>query len=88
MFISPSVVATTVATVASPVTLTTVRSMSKILSTPNIRARPSAGTLIAPNTITNITIPAPGTAAAPIDANVAVKTIVSCCERSKSIPNT
>ena len=60
---------------ASPVTLTTVRNISNILSTAKIKAIPSGSIPIALNTITNITIPAPGTAAAPIDDKVAVITI-------------
>ena len=36
--------------------------------------------------MTNITMPALGTAAVPIDASVAVKTIPSCAERLRSNP--
>ena len=60
------------ATVASPVTLTTVLNISKILSTAKIKAIPSGSIPIELNTMTNITIPAPGAAAAPIDAKGAV----------------
>ena len=77
----PTDFATSDATVASPVTLITVLHISKGLSTANINANPmanlSAGKPTASNTITNITIPAPGTAAEPIDANNAVIIIVN-----------
>ena len=69
---------------ASPVTFTTVLNMSKILSTAKINAIPAGSIPTDDNTITNITIPAPGTAAAPIEARVAVSTIVNCDDKSKS----
>ena len=65
-------------TVASPVTLTVVRTMSNILSTPRIMAIPSLGTPTDSKIITNITIPAPGTAAVPTEARTVVRTIVIC----------
>src|SRR5690606_25247029 len=70
---SPSVLATTIVTAASPVIFTTVRHISRILSGANINAIPATGTPIASNTIISITTPAPGTPADPIDAKVAVK---------------
>ena len=67
-------------------TLTTVLSISKIRSTANINAIPSGSIPTELKTITSITIPAPGTAAAPIEARVAVKTIVNWDDKSKSYP--
>src|SRR5690606_38618374 len=84
---SPSVEATTAQTVASPVTLTTVLNMSNILSGAMIKAIPAAGTLMDSNTIINIINPAPGTPAEPMEANVAVNTMVSCWVQLRSIPN-
>src|SRR5690606_38292419 len=84
---SPSVEATTAHTVASPVTFTTVLNISRILSGAMIKAIPVAGTPIDSNTIINMIRPAPGTPADPIDAKVAVNTIVNCCVRVSSIPN-
>ena len=55
--------------------LTTVLHISRGLSTANIRASPASGIPACANTITNTIIPALGTAAAPIDANVAVTII-------------
>ena len=69
-FFSEEAIAT--ATLASPVTFVTVLSMSKILSTPRIKANPTLGTPIASKIITSVIIPAPGTAAVPIDAKTAV----------------
>ena len=69
--------ATTLATVASPVTFTIVLHMSSGLSIAIINAKPCGSIQIAPNTITNIISPAPGTAAAPIEERVAVKTITN-----------
>ena len=76
------------ATVVSPVTFTAVRHISRGLSRAMIRASPSSGIPTAPRTITSITSPAPGTAAAPMDESVAVRTMVSCCVIDKSIPYT
>ena len=77
----PKDFATSIDTVASPVTFTTVLHISKGLSTANIKANPIGnnygGNPIASSTITNITIPALGTAALPIDANNAVPTITN-----------
>ena len=62
----PTDLPTIMDTAASPVTFTTVLHISKGLSTANIKAKPIAnlsdGKPIDSNTITNITIPAPGTA--------------------------
>src|SRR5690606_35682101 len=60
------------ATKASPVILVDVRSISKGLSTANINAIPAGLTPIDSKTMTSISRPAPGTAAEPIDASVAV----------------
>ena len=79
--------ATTVATVASPVTLVTVRIMSRIRSTPRINAMPAVGTPIASRMITSMMMPAPGTAAVPIDASTAVNTMVSCAPMLRLIPS-
>lgn len=70
----------------SPVMLTAVRPMSKILSTPATRAMPSTGRLTDCKTMESMTMLAPGTPAVPIDARVAVKTNVSICEKVKSMP--
>ena len=67
----------TLATVASPVTFVAVLIISRILSTPRIRSIPSLGTLIASKIIISMMIPAPGTAAVPMDAKTAVATIVN-----------
>ena len=83
---SPSVAATTTEQAASPVILIIVLIISSILSTPAIITIPSIGRPTACNTIPSIIIPAPGTPAVPIEANVAVKIIVSCAETGKSIP--
>ena len=83
---SPSEDPTIVATVASPVTLTTVRHISNILSIGKIIAIQAGFKPTDPNTIINITKPALGTAADPIEASVAVRIIVSCAPKSKSIP--
>ena len=61
--------------------------MSKIRSTPKMRAIPALGTPMASRIIISIIIPAPGTAAVPIDARTAVSTMVSCAPRVRSIPN-
>ena len=82
----PSESATMTATDASPVTFTTVRIMSRILSTPRIKAIPALGTLTASKMITSMMIPAPGTAAVPMEASTAVKIIVSCAPIPSPIP--
>ncbi|SVC67500.1 uncharacterized protein METZ01_LOCUS320354, partial [marine metagenome] len=69
----PSDAAIVTAIVASPVTLTTVRNISRIRSTPSINAIPVLGTPIASKMITSMIIPAPGTAAVPIEARTAVR---------------
>ena len=74
-------------TVASPVILTTVLHMSRGLSTAKIRANPASGIPAWAKTITSTIIPALGTAAAPIEANVAVTIIPNCAVRDKSNPN-
>ena len=48
---------------------------------------PALGTPIASSTMTSITMPALGTAAVPIDASSAVKTMVACPPRSTGIPS-
>ena len=82
----PTDLATTVETVASLVTFTTVLHMSKGLSMANIKAKPASGIPACPKTITNITIPALGTAAEPIEANVAVTIIINWVSKSNGIP--
>lgn len=77
---------TTIEHAASPVILRVVRPMSKILSTPATRAMPSIGSPTLVSTIASITMPAPGTPAVPIDASVAVRTIVIICANVRSIP--
>src|SRR5690606_17431679 len=72
-----SVPATTVATTASPVTLTMVRHISSGRSIAMISASPSTETPIAPSTMTRVTRPALGTAAAPMDDRVAVRMIIN-----------
>ena len=77
----PKDLATNIDTVASPVTFTVVLIISKGLSTAKINAKPignnSSGKPTDSKTITNITIPALGTAAEPIEANNAVNTITN-----------
>ena len=51
-----------------------------------IKANPASGIPACAKTITSITIPALGTAAVPIEANVAVKTIPNCADKLKSNP--
>lgn len=65
---------TTIQQLASPVILTTVRPISKILSTPATRAIPSTGRPTEVRTMASMTIPAPGTPAVPMEASVAVRT--------------
>ncbi|OQC35698.1 MAG: hypothetical protein BWX64_02351 [Acidobacteria bacterium ADurb.Bin051] len=77
-----------VATIASPVTLRTVRSMSSGRSTARISASPSTGSPTAFRTMISITMPAPGTPAVPMEARVAVTMIVSCWASVSSMPNT
>src|SRR5690606_9728283 len=68
-------------TVASPVTFITVLNMSKGLSTAKMRDKPivilEMGNPKDSRTITSMIKPAPGTAADPIEANVAVNMIVN-----------
>ena len=78
---------TIIDTAASPVTFTIVRHISKGRSIAKIKAKPASGIPACAKTITNITIPALGTAAVPIEAKVAVKTIPNCAVRLKSNPN-
>ena len=63
---------------ASPVTFTVVLHISRILSTAKTRPIPSTGIWgNKPRTMVNITNPAPGTAAEPMEARVAVTRIES-----------
>ena len=71
---------------ASPVMFTVVRPMSKIRSIPATSAIPSTGRPTLCSTIASIIIPAPGTPAVPMDANVAVRMIVNCCPIVRSTP--
>ena len=68
---------TTIVQAASPVMFTVVRPISKIRSTPATSAIPSTGSPTEVRTIASMTIPAPGTPAVPMEASVAVSTIVS-----------
>lgn len=72
--------------VKSPVTFIVVLHISKILSTPKIRAIPSSGTPILCKIVAKITIPTPGVLGVPIDAPTVViaKTINS--KKLNSIP--
>ena len=83
----PTDFATIIETAASPVTLTIVLHISNGLSTAIIKASPASGIPAWPRTITSITIPALGTAAAPIEARVAVTIIPNCAPRLRSKPN-
>ena len=47
---------------------------------------PALGTEIASKIMTSMITPAPGTAAVPIDANTAVRTIVNWAPKPRSIP--
>ena len=76
---------TNIDTVASPVTFTTVLHISRGLSTAKIKAKPISGIPAWERTIISITIPAPGTAAEPIEANVAVVTIPNWAARLKLV---
>ena len=71
---------------ASPVILTVVRPMSKIRSTPATRAMPSTGRPTEVRTMASMTIPAPGTPAVPMEASVAVRTMVSIWGRVSWMP--
>ncbi len=73
---------------ASPVTFTVVRSMSSGLSMASISAKPSVGKPTEFKTIISITIPAPGTPAEPIEASVAVISMVSSWTKVSSTPKT
>ena len=59
------------ATAASPVTLTEVRNMSKILSTAKIIPMASSGKPNCCKIITKVIVPAEGTAAVPIEVTTA-----------------
>jgi hypothetical protein len=77
---------TTITHEASPVILTVVLPISNILSTPATSAMPSTGKPTDFSTIASMTIPAPGTPAVPMEARVAVATIVSICPNVRSMP--
>src|SRR5690606_6088596 len=77
----PSLAATIVATVASPVMLVTVRHMSRMRSTPRMSAIPALGTPTASRMMTSMMMPAPGTAAVPMEASTAVSTMVAWAPR-------
>ena len=66
--------------------LTVVRPMSKIRSTPATRAMPSTGRPTEVRTMASMTIPAPGTPAVPMEARVAVRTMVSIWGRVSWMP--
>ena len=83
---SPSSRATTAAPQASPHTFTAVRHISNNLSTAKIIPMPSSGRFTALSTMTIVTRPALGIAAAPIDAKVAVSIMTNCCAKVNSMP--
>ena len=83
----PCDLATIIETVASPVTFTTVLHISKGRSTAKISANPVSGIPACASTMTNMTIPAPGTVAEPIEAKVAVTIIPNWVPNERSIPN-
>ena len=62
--------------------------MSRIRSTPRMRAIPVSGTPAWVRTMVRVMMPALGTPAAPMDASVAVRTTISCCMTVSSMPNT
>ena len=66
---------------------TTVLNISSGRSTANIKANPASGIPACAKTITRTIIPPLGTAAAPIDANVAVEIIPNWAVKLKSRPN-
>ena len=65
------------AQVASPVMLRVVRPMSNSLSTPAMIAMPSTGRPTCVRTIASMIMPAPGVPAVPMEARVAVTTIMA-----------
>ena len=71
---------------ASPVILTAVLIISRILSIPIIRAIPSVGSPTELSTIARVIRPTLGTPAVPIDARVAVRTTVARLPIVRSIP--
>ena len=77
----PSVTAIVVVTARSPVTFTAVRNISRRRSIPRMSATPVAGIPTAVSTMARVIIPAPGTPAAPMEATVALKTMVSWSPR-------
>ena len=85
MSISPSDLAIIDETDASPVMFTTVLSMSRILSTGKMIAIHAGFKPTDCNTMIIIINPALGTAAAPMEAKVAVKTMANCCVILRSI---
>ena len=70
----------------SPVTLTEVVIISKIRSTPAIKAMASNGKPIEVSTIVIMTITVPGIAAAPTEASEAVISKIISCVNESSIP--
>ena len=71
--------------VRSPVTLTIVLVISKILSTPSKSTTAIGGMPAAMRIVESITIPVPGAEGAPIDAAIAVKEINKIVVNPKSI---
>jgi len=72
----------------SPHTFTAVRNISSSLSIARISPIASIGSQIERNTVVSITIPAPGTHAAQMEARIIIITTVICCMILKSIPIT
>lgn len=73
--------------VRSPVTLTIVLVISRILSTPRRRITATGGMPAATRIVDNITIPVPGADGAPIDAASAVNVIRRIVVNPKSMLN-
>ena len=65
---------------------TVVRPMSKMRSTPMTRPMPATGRFTLSSTMVSITTPEPGTPAVPMEARVAVSTMVIIWPRVRSTP--
>ena len=78
----------TVAAVMSPVTLMVVRHISKIRSTPMMRAMPSAGMPRLLRIVASTTRPTPGVAGVPIDAPIVVSSKINVSAKLSSMPKT
>jgi len=76
------------AAVRSPVTLAEVLLMSRIRSTPRMRAIPDAGIPTDSRIVARITIPTPGAEGAPIEAPTVIATMKIMLARERSTPKT